>query len=212
MKTICIILAVAGFCLPASAQSEISTVSYLKVDRQAVTNEIAFPEKTIMKAIDEKMVQLGYKGKDSKGFTVYRSVRLPELGNGEYDLYFMAERKSRRNKDNSTVTLMISKGPDNFATTKDDAALFASAKQYLENIVGMITAYDLEMQITEQQDAVNTADKKYNDLIDEGQSLEKKKKNIEKDIENNKKNQESQLADIEKQKQKLETLKAGRKQ
>jgi hypothetical protein len=182
------------------------------VDRQAVTNEIAFPEKTIMKAIDDKMVQLGYKGKDSKGFTVYRSVRLPELGNGEYDLYFMAERKSRRNKDNSTVTLMISKGGDNFATSKDDAGLFADAKKYLENIVVMITAYDLEMKITEQQGAVTDADKKYNDLIEESQSLEKKRQHIEKDIEDNKKNQENQLADIEKQKQKLETLKTGRKQ
>ncbi|MEO6254528.1 MAG: hypothetical protein ABIO79_14540 [Ferruginibacter sp.] len=212
MRIICIALALAAIYLPALAQSEIATASYLKVDRQVVTNEIAFPEKTIMKAIDDKMLQLGYKGKDSKGFTVYRSVRLPELGNGEYDLYFMAERKSRRNKDNSTVTLMMSKGAENFATTKDDAVLFASAKKYLENMVVMITAYDLEMQITEQQDAVTKADKKYNDLIDEGQSLDKKRQHIEKDIEDNKKNQENQLTDIEKQKQKLETLKAGRKQ
>jgi hypothetical protein len=212
MKIIFTLLVLTGFYLPVSAQSETATVNYLKIDRQAVTNEIPFPEKTIMNAIDDKMLKLGYKGKDSKGFTVYRSVRLPELGNAEYDLYFMAERKSRRNKDNSTVTLMISKGPDNFATPKDDAALFTSAKKYLENIVVMITAYDLEVQITEQQDAVTYADKKYNDLIDEGQNLEKKRKNIEKDIEDNKKNQENQLADIEKQKQKLETLKTGRKQ
>lgn len=212
MKTIFTLIAIAGFYLSAPAQSEITTVNYLKVDREAVANEIPFPEKTIMKAIDNKMLQMGYKGKDSKGFTVYKAVRLPELGSAEYDLYFIAERKSRRNKDNSTVTLMISKGADNFATVKNDAALFDNAKKYLENILPMITAYDLELQINDQQDAVNNADKKYNNLIDEGQSLEKKKKNIEKDIEDNKKNQENQAMEIEKQKQKLETLKAGRKQ
>lgn len=212
MKTIFILIAIAGFYVSASAQSETTTVNYLKVDREAVANEIPFSEKTIMKAIENKMGQMGYKGKDSKGFTVYKAVRMPELGNADYDLYFIAERKSRRNKDNSTVTLLISKGEDNFATVTSDAALFNNAKQYLENILPMITAYDLELQITDQQDAVNSADKKYNNLIDEGQSLEKKKKNIEKDIEDNKKNQENQAIEIEKQKQKLETLKGGRKQ
>ncbi len=212
MKTLFTFLAIAAFYLSVQAQSEITTVNYLKIDRQAVANEIPFSEKTIMKAIDNKMQQMGYKGKDTKGFTVYKAVRLPELGSANYDLYFIAERKSRRNKENSTVTLMISKGEENFATAKDDAALIDNAKKYLENILPMITAYDLEQQIIEQQDAVNNADKKYNNLIDEGQSLEKKRKNIEKDIEDNKKNQENQAIEIEKQKQKLETLKASRKQ
>jgi hypothetical protein len=205
MKAIFTLIAMAAFCLPAWAQPETVTVTYQKVDRQAITYELPFPEKTIMDAIDDKMEQLGYKGKESKGFTVYRSVSLPELGNGEYDLYFMAERKSKRNKDNSTVTLMISKGSDNFATPNDDAALFTGAKKYLGNMVTMVTTYDLEMQI-------KAADKKYNDLVSEGESLEKKRKNIEKDIEDNKKNQQTQLEDIEKQKQKLETLKSGGKQ
>lgn len=205
-------IAIAGFYLSAPAQSETTTVNYLKVEREAVANETPFSEKTIMKAIDNKMEQLGYKGKDTKGFTVYKAVKLAELGNGEYDLYFMAERKSRRNKDNSTLTLLISKGTDNFVTVKNDAALVANAKKYLENILTVVAVYDLEMQINDQQDAVNKADKKYNNLIDEGQGLEKKRISIEKDIENNKKDQANQLTDIDKQKQLLETLKSSRKQ
>jgi serine phosphatase RsbU (regulator of sigma subunit) len=137
---------------------------------------------------------------------------MPELGSAEYDLYFMAERKSRRNKDNSTLTLLISKGADNFADMTKDAALITNAMKYLEDILPMITAYDLELQITAQEDAVKKSDKKYSSLVDDGQSLEKKRKNIEKDIEDNKSDQEKQLADIEKQKQTLETLKASRKQ
>lgn len=212
MKILFVCIVLAAVYLPAVAQSEIITVNYLKVDRLAVANEISFPEKTIMKAIDNKMEQLGYTGKDTKGFTVYKAVKLAQLGNADYDLYFMAERKSRRNKDNSTLTLMISAGADNFATLKKDAALIGNAKLYLENMVAMITAYDLELQISNQQEAVNTADKKYNNFIDDGQSLEKKRKNIEKDIEDNKKNQENQLAELEKQKQILETLKGSKKQ
>lgn len=212
MKKIIVFVAFAGLYFTASAQSETTTVSYFKVDRLAVANEIPFPEKTIMNAIDNDLEKKGYKGKDTKGFTVFKSVKMPELGSAEYDLYFMAERKSRRNKDNSTLTLLISKGADNFADMTKDATLITNAMKYLENILPMITAYDLELQITEQEDAVKKADKKYSSLVDDGQSLEKKRKNIEKNIEDNKSDQEKQLTDIEKQKQILETLKAGRKQ
>lgn len=212
MKKIFILIALSGLYISVTAQLVTTTVNYLKIDRDAITNEFPFSEKTIMHAIDERMLQLGYKGKDSKDFTVYKAVILPELGSAKYDLYFLADRKSRRDKENATVTLMISKGADNFATLISDAALFDKAKQYLQSMLPIITAYDLELQIVDQQDAVNNADKKYNNLIDEGQSLEKKRKNIEKDIEDNKKNQENQAIEIEKQKQKLESLKGSRRQ
>jgi hypothetical protein len=195
----------------SSAQSRTSTVEYQKINRQSVVNEIPFPEKTIRNAIDNKMEQMGYKGKDSKGFAVYKGVRLPDLGNDSYDLYFMADRKSRKEKENSTLTLMISKGFDNFASDSSDSRLMQNAKGYMDSIINMIAAYDLEQQIIAQEDAVKKADKKYTNLIDDGQSLEKKRKNIEQDIADNKKNQTSQQAEIEKQKQILETLRGKRK-
>jgi hypothetical protein len=197
--------------ITTTAQSRNSTIEYQKINRQAVVNEIPFPEKTIRDAIDDKMQQLGYKGKDSKGFTVYKGVRNADLGNDSYDLYFMADRKSRKEKENSTLTLMISKGFDNFASDSSDERLMKNAKGYLDSIVNMIAAYDLEQQIIAQEDAVKKADKKYSNLIDDGQSLEKKRKNIEQDIEDNKKNQASQQSEIEKQKQILETLRGKRK-
>lgn len=209
------IILLAAFALPgmfAAAQSEFTTVTYLKVEREAVANEVPFSEKTIMQAIDSKMEGMGYKGKDTKGFTVYRSVKMAELGSAEYNLYFIAERKSRRNRDNATLTLMLSKGNENFITRATDATLFNNAKAYLENLVPVIAAFDLELQINEQQEVVDKANKKYTELIDDAQSLEKKRKGLEKDIENNKKDQENQQADIEKQKQILETLQASRKQ
>jgi hypothetical protein len=197
--------------ITATAQSRTSTVEYQKINRQAVVNEIPFPEKTIRDAIDEKMEKMGYKGKDSKGFTVYNGVRLSDLGNDSYDLYFMADRKSRKEKENSTLTLMISKGFDSFVSDSSDARLMKNAKGYLDSIINVIAAYDLEQQIIAQEDAVKKADKKYTNLMDDGQSLEKKRKNIEQDIEDNKKNQTSQQTEIEKQKQILDTLRGKRK-
>jgi hypothetical protein len=212
MKHILTFIVSLVFCTAALAQSRTETVSYLKINRQAVVNEIPFAEKTVRDAIDSKMQQLGYKGKDSKGFTVYKGVKIAELGNESYDLYFMADKKNRKDKDNSVLTLMISKGFEVFAADSTDAALMSNAKEYLNNIKTMIAAYDLDQQIIAQEDAVKKADKKYNNLIDDGQSLEKKRKNIEKDIEDNKKDQAAQQAELDKQKQILETLRGKRKQ
>ena len=147
-----------------SAQSHIATIEYAKVNRQVVVNDMPFPEKTVRDAIDNKMGQMGYKGKDAKGFPVYRGVRLPALGTELYDLYFSADRKSRKDKDNASLTLIISKGFDNFVADSTDAKLMGNAKAYLDSIKLMIAAYDLEQQIIAQEDAVKKADKKYNNF------------------------------------------------
>lgn len=212
MKYVFTIIISFAFVAMAAAQSRTETVAYQKINRQAVVNDIPFPEKTVRDAIENKMEQMGYKGKDVKGFTVYKGVRLADLGNDSYDLYFSADRKSRKEKEYSTLTLMIAKGFDSFVADSTDSRLMSNAKGYLDTIKVMIGAYDLEQQIMAQEDAVKKADKKHVNLIDDGASLEKKRKSIEQDIEENKKNQASQLTEIEKQKQILETLRAKRKQ
>lgn len=155
---------------------------------------------------------MGYKGKESKGFMVYKGVKLADIGNDSYDLYFMADRLSRKNKDNSTLTLLISKGFESFISDSTDAAVMNNAKKYLDSIKLMIAAYDLELQIQAQEDAVKKADKKYTNLVEDGDNLEKKRKSIEKDIEDNKKDQANQKTETEKQRQILETLRGKRKQ
>ncbi len=212
MKNILILAVCLITAQLVTAQATTATVEYLKINRQAVVNDMPFPEKTIRDAVDNKMQQMGYKGKESKGYMVYKGVRLPELGSESYDLYFMADRVSRKNKDNSTLTMLISKGYDNFASDSSDATLINNGKLYLNGIRDMIAAYDLELQIQAQEDAVKKADKKYTGLLEDGESLEKKRKNIEKDIEDNKKDQANQKSETEKQRQILETLRGKRKQ
>lgn len=212
MKKLAAFLLICCMYITTNAQSTIEKVNYQKAEHEAIVNEIPFPEKTIMNAIDNKMQQLGYKGKSSKGFTVYKAVRLTQLGGGEYDLYFSADRKSRRNKDNSTLTMLVSTGNDVFATANDNASLMDNAKHYMDGITDMIAAYDLDQQVAAQIEVVDKATKKYNSLVDDGKSLEKKKKDIEKDIENNNKDQEKQLKEIESLKTALEALKGKVKQ
>ncbi len=211
MKKILCTLLLSSFCALLFAQSYTAPVEYQKVNRQAVLTEVPFPEKTARNAIDDKMEKSGYKGKDSKGFTVYKGVRLNELGTDAYDLYFMVDRKSRKEKENAVITLLISKGFDNFVSDSADAPVIKNAKKYLDSIKDMIAVYDLELQIADQGDAVKKADKKLNTLREDGVDMEKKRKKLEQQIEDNKKDQTAQQAELEKQRQILQTLVGKRK-
>lgn len=193
------------------AQASITMVEYQKVNRQGVVADMPFTEKAVSKALQDKLEKMGYSGKESKGFTVYKGVRLKELGDESYDLYFMVDRKSRKDKDNSTVTLLISSGYDKFITESENSTLFSNAKAYLVNLRDVVADYDLEEQITEQEKMVKTSEKKATDLTDDAAALQKKKKKLEEDIDDNTKSQAKQKDEIEKQKQILETLKGKRR-
>jgi hypothetical protein len=196
----------------AFAQTRPATTEYQKITRPALVNEVPFSAKTVENAIEDSFLKLGYKSSSSKGFTVFKGVHLKELGPDPLDLYFMVDKKSKRDKENSIVTMMISKGFDAFINDSSDAVTFGNAKNYLDSLRNTVASYDLEQQISAQEDEVKKADKKNSNLSDEGKDLEKKKRKLENDIKDNFKDQENQAKELDKQKQILETLKTKRKQ
>jgi hypothetical protein len=212
MKKIFFTLIALCIYLFSFSQARYTTTEYQKQVKPAVVTELPFPEKTISDAIEDKLGKMGYKGSSSKGFTVYKGVRLPELGNESYDLYFMVDRISRKDKGNSTVTLMISKGYETFVSDTSDSRLVDNAKTYLNNLRETTAAYDLELQITDQEDAVKKASKKYVNLVDEATDLQKKKRKLEDQIAQNLVDQKNQQDEEAKQKQMLDVLKGKRKQ
>ncbi|MEP7166253.1 MAG: hypothetical protein ABI741_16240 [Ferruginibacter sp.] len=194
------------------AQSRSSKVDYQKESRPAIENDVPFPAKTVEKAIEDTFAKLGYKGSGSKGFTVYKGVRMPELGPDAYDIYFMVDKKSRKDNENSTVTMMVTKGFDTFISESSDEKVFGKTKNYLDSLRNTVAVYDLEQQIATQEDEVKNADKKNENLQEDGKDLVKKKRKLEEAISDNIRDQERQAKEVEKQKQILQTLKGKRKQ
>lgn len=194
------------------AQSRLATAEYQKTKQPGIELDVPFPEKTVSKSIDDYFQKLGYKGKDTKGYLTYKGVRLPQLGPDIYDLYFKTDKKSRKEKDATTVTLMISSGYEKFIGDTTNSPLIDSAKNYLNGLTDRVAAYDLDQQITEQDVALKKALKKLTNLTETGQDLQKKKVKIENDIADNLKGQASQKAESEKQQQILQTLRDKRKQ
>lgn len=189
------------------AQARYVFIEFKDVQRPSVVHEFSFPEKTVARAIDEKMQKLGYKGKESKGFIVYNGVTLSELGSQPLDMYFKINGK----RENTTVNLMLSKGNENFVSELDDASTINRAKSFMDSLAAGIEAYDLEQQIANQENDLKKAEKKYEKLVNDADDLQKAKKRIENNIEENLKDQKNQQAEIEKQRQIFETLKSKRK-
>jgi hypothetical protein len=193
------------------SQAFSTTAQYNKTQVPCLQIEIPFPQKTVDKAIEDKMSKLGYNDKSDKDYTLYKEVHLAELGNGTYDLYFESDRKSRGEKDITILTFLISSGYAKFISDTSDATVTDNAKQFLNNLIATVTAYDLEQQISTQQDIIKKADKKLSGLIDDGEDLAKKKKKLEDEINDNSKDQTDQQAELARQKQILTTLISERK-
>jgi len=194
------------------SQSRYTIVQFNKKDVPAVIGEIPFSEGTVKEALDKNFEKQGYKGKKVKDFLVYNGVAIKEVDSTmTHDLYMMVERKSRQEKEVSVVTFLIGKGFDSFANDTADAAVISNIKTYLLSLREVVAAFDLELQISAQEDLIKKADKKYNNLLEDGMTLFKKKKKIEEEITLNGVETNNQKTDTERQKQILSTLKAKRK-
>jgi hypothetical protein len=199
------------FTITCSAQTRYVFIDFKDAKKPGVQNEFSYSDKTVSGAIDEKMTKMGYKSKDVKGYTVYKNVLLPELGSQAYDLYFKVDRKSRKEKDNAVVTMLVSSGNENFISDSSDGITMNNARNYLDNLLPTLTEYDLQQQVNAQQDIVTKAEKKYKSLQDDADDLQKKKKKLEQQMEDNAKAQKDQLVEIDRQRQLFQSIKSRQK-
>ena len=207
-KTVYTIAALLLFNIAVNSQARYVFIDFKDAQKPAVQSEFAFSDKMVSDAIEDKLTKMGYKGKDTKGYTVYKGVMLPELGAQAYDLYFKVDRKSRKEKDNAVVSMLVSTGNENFISDTSDSKTINNAKRFLDNLLPTVTAYDLQQQIKTQQDIVTKAEKKYKSLQNDADDLQKRKRKLEQQIEDNLKAQKDQQAEMEKQRQLYETIKA----
>ena len=212
MKKIGLFILYTSFGFFASAQSVESTTEYNKTQQPAVICEFPYPPALVETVLTDDLKQKGFgKGKSSKSFQVFQAINFTEISADKIDFYVRVEKKSRKEKDISTITVLVSKGYDNFISGAADASIMQNTMAYINGLKTKLEKSSLEIQIADQEDVLRKEEKKMSNLVDDLASLEKKKKNLEEDIEDNKKDQEKQKSEVEKQKQILESIKAQRK-
>ncbi len=195
----------------AQPQASEGTAEFQKTQQPAAIIELPYSENTVGKAITEYMTKKGIKGNDSKGFKTFRGYKLRDSQDYTSDLYFNTDRKKGQ-KDITVVSLIVGKnGEDVKLRTAPDNSSLDGAKDLLNDMVATVVAYDLELQIADQDDAVKKAQKKFDGLASDQKDYEKKIKNLEDKLDQNKKDQDKQQDEVKKQKDILDALRGKRK-
>lgn len=169
------------------------------------------PPKEAQDVIVGKLKAEGYNYGKSRGFLVYRDVKLKELDPQEaQDVLFKIERKSRKEKDKTLVTMITAKAgmipKDRVKGAKMVAEITSSpdAISFINSFRSEMDMRAYNLAVSDQEKVVGKAEKKLKNLRDDQVKLEKKIKDYQADLESNKNAQDKQQKEIDKQKQVLE--------
>lgn len=219
MKKVYFILLVSVLSISAWSQVQVyeTTIEYDKKKHTAFAIDYSYPPEAVEDALVKKLEQLGYKSKEekglfnkNKGFRVHKGAFITEIHQSSMDYAFKVEPKSKRNKDESVIYMVVIKDGENAKAGFQEADV-EKARAFLTNLQPHVETANLELQIRTQEETVVKAEKKLKDLQDDQQSMEKKIKELQDDLKTNAQNQENQKKLIENQKTALDGLKGKRK-
>jgi len=200
--------------ITARAQSSFTTIQYNNKMQPALVLELPNSTGDAEGTILQKLKETGYnpetqghlfwKKNKIDGFYVFSNVVLPYLSNQKLDMYFKVVQKNNEEKSNSTVYLLVSTGNENFASPQGDTTLWNSSQNFFNSFVEKTTAFNLEEQVTAQENTVKDAQNK---LI----KLEQVEKDLAGKVTENLEDQKNAKLNIESQNKILEDLRLKRK-
>jgi glutamyl/glutaminyl-tRNA synthetase len=202
-STICIITI---FCLKGFSQDINETsVSFMDGKQNAVEAKYNFSEDIMETVVDRVLGKKSIKKtKSTKGYDLYQGVIFSDLCSDIIDFYIKVDG----NKSSATITILISKGYNNFIASSSDASTIKNTKNLCKEFNVNAIEEHLNREIAKQEEIVKDAEKKYNKSVEKGKDLVKDKEEIIKKIGENAEEQKTIKADLEEQKKVLGVLKS----
>lgn len=205
-KTLLSLTLLTSLSLAAWAQNAKTTSTvFNKTEQQCVTADYQMPGNLVEGALKKKFAdaKLGSDSKASDGFRVFKGVTLSKINAEKMDLYYKVDEK----KPLSTVSILTSKGYDNFIKKETDSSIINNTILFLNNFVNDVNAFKLNKDIEAQQEVIEIAEKKNKSIAKEGESLLKSKSKTESKQSQNNIEIGSLKSDMENQQKTLETIK-----
>lgn len=207
-----VLAAIINLSAFSQPMATVGSVEYQKDNKSAAVIELPYTPDIVEGAIKDFMAKKGVKETRTKGFQAYKGATLNSYDSETADLYVKVEKKGRRDKDISLIYLLVGRANENVATRNGgDNYKMEEAKSFLNELVPVVEAYDLEVSISKQSDLVQKAEKKLKNLRDDQSDYEKKIRSFEDKLAQNKKDQESQSAELNKLRASLDAMQARRK-
>ena len=180
-----------------------SKVDYNRTQQAALVSEYNYPEQIVEKTLRDKIEQMGYKIKSTRGFLVISNATLSDISSKPMEYAFKVERKSKKEKDIAVLSAIMNENGVN-ATADNTARL----KSFLTDLIPSIEAVNLYFMVNEQFNVIVKSQKKLKNLQDEQSSMERKVRNLQDDLKKNAREQDDMLKEITKQQELLEAFKA----
>jgi len=217
MRKLLLLVGISFFAGQLHSQAYEGSIEYSKKKQDAYVIDYPYQPQAVEDALVKKMESLGYKVKEEKGmfnkdkgFRIYKSSYITSISSTSMDYVFKVERKSRKEKDEAQLFMVVMKNDEN-QFRNFDVLTGNNAKRFLNDLLPDVEAADLELKITDQQDVVSKAEKKQKNLESDLSDMEKRLKKLQDDIEQNKKDQEKQKQEIINQRNALDALRGKRK-
>ena len=185
------------------AQVYEAKIDYNKISQAAIVGEYKYPEATVEKTLTDKLERMGYKVKSSKGYLIVSNAVISSISSKPMEYAFKIERKSKKEKDITVVSLVMNE--NNVNATVDN---ISKAKSFLNDLSPAIDAVNTDNMVNDQYEAVVKSQKKLKNLQDDQNSMEKKVRNLQDDLKKNAKEQDDMQKEIKNQQEVLDAFKA----
>jgi hypothetical protein len=197
------------FGLASYAQTPQSiTVDYNKTKVPGVSIVIGgYDADFVQNALQYRLEKVaGLKGTNSKGFRLYASQSFPEFGRLNYDIFTLVNKGSKNDKSVS-VTLMLSKGNDNFISPHDDPELTEKMKDFLTEFNDYMKEYERVQRIDNLTTLIGKLEKEHNSLVVDTDKLKKEISDRETKLKDKEKELSKTESELENAKNELNSLK-----
>lgn len=189
-----------------------STVKFQKTKQPATVFEFPYPASQVEEGLIEFFKDQGSKPKESKGFYYVSSVKVGKVDSvGKedskyHDVYYKVEKDGKEACKVYAIVTEIGEDPVTRKSSHDALIVGGTAAGFVAAVGPAMDDHDYKIQLQKQEEDIRKSEKKMNDLLEDGKQLEKKRTNIEKEIELNKLEQEKLQALLDSKKQSYQQL------
>lgn len=188
-----------------NAQTNETSVSYNKSSANAFVTSVAGEKEFVANSLEEYFKKsFNSKSTATKGFKLYKGVSWPEVSTDKLDVYYKVDHK----KGNNQVTMLVSKGYDNFISSATDLPMAEGVKGFMNTIKDKALLAANASELAAAQKALEAAQKEYDRAAKKDEDLRKDKERIEKDIASQQKTIADREKDLNKAKAAVEAAKA----
>jgi hypothetical protein len=206
--------------LAAFSQSVSKSITFKDQLRPALQLALPNESKTADQTILTKLKETGYKPEKTgnfmnkknkqEGFYIFSGVVLPELTNQKLDLYFKVDDVNNNVNERSAVTLMVSKGYENFVSEENDSATFNAAEKFLNSFAGKTDMYAIGVQIDDKKKELAASEKKWQEVRNKQEEGRTRIAQLEADMKNWQQDEAAQQKDVDAQRAVLKDLETRR--